>query len=63
MDLFETIAYTYQEEIDKFKNVLAQGQIDNYENYRQMVGYISGIEWAKQNLRDIAHKHLYIEEE
>ena len=63
MDIFETIAQVYQEEIENQKNSLAQGNpVDNH-SYKQVVGYIAGIEWAKQNLRDIVQKQLYIEEE
>ena len=63
MDIFETITQVYQEEIENQKNSLAQGNPVDYHSYKQVVGYIAGIEWAKQNLRDIVQKQLYIEEE
>jgi hypothetical protein len=63
MDLFETIAQVYTDEIEKQKISLAQGNPSDYPAYKQVVGYIAGLEWAKQNLRDIIHKQLYIEEE
>ena len=63
MDIFETIAQVYQEEIENQKNSLAQGNPVDYHSYKQVVGYIAGIEWAKQNLRDIVQKQLYIEDE
>jgi|TARA_A100000171_G_C2100014_1_gene129152 hypothetical protein len=63
MDLFETIAQVYTDEIENQKISLAQGNPSDYPAYKQVVGYIAGLEWAKQNLRDIIHKQLYIEEE
>ena len=63
MDIFETIAQVYQEEIENQKISLAQGNPTDYASYKQVVGYIAGVEWAKQNLRDIVQKQLYIEEE
>ena len=63
MDLFETIAKVYTDEIENQKISLAQGNPSDYSAYKQVVGYIAGLEWAKQNLRDIVHKQLYIEEE
>jgi|TARA_R100000808_G_C2045817_1_gene83426 hypothetical protein len=63
MDIFETIAQVYQEEIENQKISLAQGNPTDYPAYKQVVGYIAGVEWARQNLRDIVQKQLYIEEE
>ena len=63
MDIFETIAQVYQEEIENQKISLAQGNPTDYASYKQVVGYIAGVEWAKQNLRDIVQKQLYIEVE
>ena len=63
MDIFETIAQVYQEEIENQMNSLAQGNPSDYSSYKQVVGYIAGLEWARQNLRDIVQKQLYIEEE
>ena len=63
MDIFETIAHVYQEEIENQEISLAQGNPTDYASYKQVVGYIAGVEWAKQNLRDIVQKQLYIEEE
>ena len=63
MDIFETIAQVYQEEIENQKISLAQGNPTDYASYKQVVGYIAGLEWARQNLRDIVQKQLYIEEE
>jgi|TARA_R100000315_G_C5214866_1_gene128139 hypothetical protein len=63
MDIFETIAQVYQEEIENQKISLAQGNPTDYASYKQVVGYIAGVEWARQNLRDIVQKQLYIEEE
>ena len=60
MDIFETIAQVYQEEIENQKISLAQGNPTDYPAYKQVVGYIAGVEWARQNLRDIVQKQLYI---
>ena len=63
MDIFETIAQVNQEEIENQMTSLAQGNPSDYSSYKQVVGYIAGLEWARQNLRDIVQKQLYIEEE
>jgi|TARA_R110002124_G_C8853881_1_gene506470 hypothetical protein len=63
MDLFETIAQVYTDEIENQKISLAQGNPSDYPEYKQVVGYIAGLEWAIYNLRDIVNKQLYIEEE
>lgn len=63
MDLFETIAQVYTDEIENHKISLAQGNPSDYPEYKQVVGYIAGLEWAIYNLRDIVNKQLYIEEE
>jgi len=63
MDLFETIAQVYTDEIENQKISLAQGNPSDYPEYKQVVGYIAGLEWAIYNLRDTVNKQLYIEEE
>ena len=43
MDLFETIAQVYTDEIENQKISLAQGNPSDYPEYKQVVGYIAGL--------------------
>jgi|TARA_R110000803_G_scaffold210588_2_gene282827 hypothetical protein len=63
MDIFDIVIQVYQEEIERHKDSLSQGHAENYSDYKQVVGYITGLEWAKHNLKDIVNKQLYIKEE
>ena len=51
------------EEINSLRVTLGNGSAEDYPHYRQIVGSISGIEWARDNLTDIVKKRLYMEDE
>ena len=42
---------------------MGSGLAEDYPHYRQLVGSISGIEWARDNLTDIIKKRMYREDE
>ena len=42
---------------------LGNGSAEDYSHYRQVVGSISGLEWARDNLTTIVKKRIYMEEE
>jgi hypothetical protein len=42
---------------------LSQGIAEDYAHYRQIVGSISGIEWARDNLSYILKQRMYKEDD
>ena len=58
MELFDEIRHAYSEEIKKLQESLGNGSAENYPHYRQMVGSIQSIEWAKQTFNNIVKKRL-----
>jgi|TARA_Y100001951_G_C11100033_1_gene161501 hypothetical protein len=58
MELFDEIRHVYSEEIKKLQESLGNGSAEDYPHYRQMVGSIQSIEWAKQTFNNIVKKRL-----
>ena len=58
MELFDEIRHAYSEEIKKLQESLGNGSAEDYPHYRQMVGSIQSIEWAKQTFDNIVKKRL-----
>tara|TARA_R100001163_G_scaffold43094_2_gene32515 strand:+ start:1768 stop:1953 length:186 start_codon:yes stop_codon:yes gene_type:complete len=58
MELFDEIRHVYSEEIKKLQESLGNGSAEDYPHYRQMVGSIHSIEWAKQTFDNIVKKRL-----
>tara|TARA_R100001244_G_C5156006_1_gene130392 strand:+ start:1160 stop:1342 length:183 start_codon:yes stop_codon:yes gene_type:complete len=46
----------YNEEIQRLKENLGTGQVEDFPHYKQVVGSIQGIEWAKQQIIEINEK-------
>ena len=42
---------------------LSNGSAEDYSHYRQIVGSISSLEWARDNLTDIVKKRMYMEDD
>tara|TARA_R100001369_G_C3313599_1_gene167743 strand:- start:1895 stop:2092 length:198 start_codon:yes stop_codon:yes gene_type:complete len=63
MDIWDEVIAAYSEEIEKLKEQLGSGSAEDHSHYRQIVGSIYGIGWAKQNLKDIIKKRTYAEED
>ena len=59
MDIWDEVVKAYSDEIQKLKNELGSGLAEDHEHYRQIVGSIYGIEWARQKLNDIIKKRTY----
>ena len=53
MDIWDEIVIEFNEELIKLKTTLGNGSAEDYSHYRQIVGSISGIEWARDNLTNI----------
>ena len=62
MNIWEEVCREFDSEIERLKTSLGNGSAEDYSHYRQLVGSISGLEWAKTNLTDIVKKRMYSEE-
>ena len=63
MELWDEVIQEFNEEIQRLRLSLGNGSADDYAHYRQLVGSIQGLEWARINLNDIIKKRMYSEEE
>ena len=63
MELWDEVIQEYNEEIQRLRLSLGNGSADDYAHYRQLVGSIQGLEWARINLNDIVKKRIFSEEE
>jgi hypothetical protein len=61
--LWEEIDRHLQKEIDLLKNSLASGAASDYASYMNSVGRISGLEYARAEIKDIVNKMIYEDEE
>ena len=62
MEIWDEVIQEFNEEINKLRVSLGNGSAEDYAHYRQMVGSISSLEWARNNLTDIVKKRFYHEE-
>jgi len=53
MEIFDKVLKAYDEEARNLKETLGNGSAEDYSHYRQLVGSIASIEWAKQTLKDV----------
>jgi len=63
MELWDEVIQEYNEEIQRLRLSLGSGTAEDYAHYRQLVGSIQGLEWARINLNDIIKKRMFSEEE
>jgi len=63
MDVWHEIVSEFNSEINKLQRNLGEGMAEDYSHYRQVVGSIYGIEWARDNLTSIYKKRLHMEDE
>jgi|TARA_R100001460_G_scaffold105975_1_gene153050 hypothetical protein len=63
MDIWDEIITEYNKEINSLRLTLGNGSAEDYAHYRQIVGSISSLEWARDNLTDIVKKRIYMEDE
>ena len=63
MDIWDEVVIEFNDEINKLKTTLGNRSAEDYSHYRQLVGSISGIEWARNNLTSIIKKRIYQEDE
>ncbi len=58
MDMFQEIKEAFSEQQEKLKVLLATGQVEDYNQYKQIVGTLSGIEWAYTELTRIVNNRM-----
>ena len=58
MDIFQEIMNAFQIKQEALKNLLAYGQVEDYNQYKQIVGTLSGIEWAYTELTKIVNNRM-----
>ena len=58
MDIFQEIKNAFQTKQEALKNLLADGQVEDYNQYKQIVGTLSGIEWAYTELTRIINNRM-----
>jgi len=63
MEIWDEVIQEYNEELNKLKNTLGDGNAENYSHYRQLVGRLNGIEWCREILTTIIKNRFYNEEE
>ena len=59
---FEEAIKAFGDEIQNLNNILGDGGPESYDQYKQIVGTIRGIEWSRQQLVTII-KNINQEEE
>lgn len=62
MTLWDEIQRKLNKEIEEYKNILANGGISDYNNYRDIVGRIEGLRQSKEILHDLLKTYLDEEE-
>jgi hypothetical protein len=63
MDIWDEIIQEFNKEINQLRITLGNGSAEDYPHYKQIVGSISSLEWARDNLTTIVKKRIYMEEE
>ena len=58
MDMFQEIKEAFSEQQERLKVLLATGQVEDYNQYKQLVGTIPGIEWASTELGRIINNRM-----
>ena len=63
MDIWDEVITEFNNEINNLRVTLGNGSAEDYPHYRQIVGSISSLEWARDNLTLIIKKRIYMEDE
>tara|TARA_R110000796_G_scaffold47947_1_gene114899 strand:- start:124 stop:312 length:189 start_codon:yes stop_codon:yes gene_type:complete len=62
MEIWDEVVQEFNGEIERLKVSLGDGVAEDFPHYRQLVGAVQGLEWAKANLSDIIKKRMYNED-
>jgi len=63
MDIWDEVVKELGNEIQHLRITLGSGSAEDYAHYRQIVGSIQGLDWARTNINDIIKKRTYGENE
>ena len=63
MEIWDEVIIEITTEMDKLRLMLGNGNAEDYSHYRQIVGSLQGLEWARTNLTDIIKKRTYSDDE
>jgi len=63
MEIWDEVIKEFNLEINNLRISLGNGSAEDYSHYRQVVGSISSLEWARNNLTDIIKKRTYGDED
>ena len=63
MNIWDEVVSEFNTEIHNLRLTLSNGSAEDYAHYKQIVGSVNGIEWARDNLTDIIKKRMYTEDE
>ena len=63
MDIWDEVITEFNNEINNLRVTLGNGSAEDYPHYRQIVGSISSLEWARDNLTQLIKKRIYMEDE
>ena len=62
MEIWDEVVQEFNSEIERLKTSLGDGVAEDFPHYRQLVGSIQGLDWARSNLTDIIKKRMYKED-
>ena len=62
MEIWDEVVQEFNEEIERLKVSLGNGVAEDFAHYRQLVGSVQGLEWARTNLTEIIKKRMYKED-
>ena len=62
MEIWDEVVQEFNEEIERLKVSLSNGVAEDFAHYRQLVGSVQGLEWARTNLTKIIKKRMYKED-
>ena len=63
MEIWDEVMQEFNQEINTLRISLGNGAAEDYAHYRQLVGSISSLEWARNNLTDIIKRRTYGDED
>ena len=63
MEVWDEVIKEFNQEINTLRISLGNGSAEDYPHYRQIVGSISSLEWARNNLTEIIKKRTYGDED
>jgi|TARA_R110000744_G_scaffold101699_1_gene195989 hypothetical protein len=63
VEIWDEVVQEFNQEINTLRISLGNGAAEDYAHYRQLVGSISSLEWARNNLTDIIKKRTYGDED